>query len=76
MNYASKNYTIHKKHQSHYVIINVNEITSEKVIYLTSHSEYFPVLPLIVEVFQEKLNFSLQSDVYIKNYRKPCFASL
>lgn len=77
MNYASKSYTIHNKHKSHYVIINFNESTSEKLIYLTSCSEYFPVLPMrIVEDFQDKLDFSLHSDVYTKNQRKPCFASL
>lgn len=77
MNYASKNYTIHNKHQSHYVIINSNERTSERLIYLTSCSEYFPVLPMrIVEDFQDKLEFSLHSDVCTKTKRKPCFASL
>lgn len=68
MNYAGKSYTIHNKHQSHYVIINSNESTSEKLIYLTSCSEYFPVLPMrTVEAFQDKLDFSLHSHVYTKN---------
>lgn len=68
MNYASKNYTIHNKHQSHYVIINSNESTIERLIYLTSCSEYFPVLPMrIVEDIQDKIEFSLHSDVHTKN---------
>lgn len=67
MNYASKSYTIHNKHQSHYAI-NSNDSTSEKLIYLTSCSEYFPVLPTrLVEDIQHKLDFSLHSDVYTKN---------
>lgn len=65
---CQQNYIIHNKHQSHYVIINSNESTSERLIYLTSCSEYFPVLLMrIVEDLQDKLEFSLHSDVYTKN---------